>query len=98
MLLTARWVEAAEAERMGLVTRVVEDVAAAARETAAQIAALAPQAVAWTKENIALCIGDGAEAATLHHSAKIAAAAATADRREALAAFGEKREARFTGE
>jgi enoyl-CoA hydratase/carnithine racemase len=98
MLLTARWVEAAEAERIGLVTRVVEDVEAAARETAAQIAALAPQAVAWTKENIGLCIGAGAEAATLHHSAKIAAAAATADRREALAAFGEKREARFTGE
>lgn len=97
MLLTARWVEAAEAAAWGLVTRVVEDVEAAARETAAQIAALAPQAVAWTKENIGLCIGEGAESATLHHSAKIAAAAATDDRREALAAFGEKRAPRFTG-
>lgn len=97
MLLTARWVEPAEAERWGLVTRVADDVAATAREVAAQIAALAPQAVAWTKENIGLCTREGAEAATLHHSAKIAAAAATDDRREALAAFGEKRAARFTG-
>ncbi len=98
MLLTARWVEADEAERSGLVTRVVGDAEAAAREMAGQIAELAPLAVAWTKENIGLCIQEGAVAGTLHHSAKIAAAAATADRGEALAAFGEKRQPQFVGE
>jgi enoyl-CoA hydratase/carnithine racemase len=98
MLLTARWVEAAEAARTGLVTRLVDDAEAAARETAVQIAELAPLAVAWTKENIALSIRDGAEAASQHHCGKIAVAAGTADRREALAAFGEKRQARFNGE
>ena len=98
MLLTARWVEAEEAAQTGLVTRLVDDAEAAARETAAQIAELAPQAVAWTKENIWLSIRDGGEAASQHHCGKIAVAAGTADRREALAAFGEKRQARFTGE
>ena len=98
MLLTARWVTADEAARIGLATRIVDDAEAAAREVAGQITELAPQAVAWTKENLWLSIRDGAEAATLHHSAGIARAAATADRREALAAFGEKRQPRFTGE
>jgi enoyl-CoA hydratase/carnithine racemase len=98
MLLTARWVEAEEAAQTGLVTRVVGDAEGAAREAAAQVAELAPLAVAWTKENIALSIREGAEAASQHHSTKIAVAAGTADRREALAAFGEKRQPQFKGE
>lgn len=97
MLLTARWVAADEAERSGLATRVVPDAESAAREAAEQIIELAPLAVAWTKEDLWLSIRDGAEAATLRHSTGIARAAATADRREALAAFGEKRPPRFTG-
>ena len=97
MLLTARWVEAAEAERSGLVTRIVEDAGVAAHEAAAQIGALAPRAVAWTKENLWLSVAGGAEASALHHSTAIASAAATDDRREALAAFAEKRDPRFTG-
>jgi enoyl-CoA hydratase/carnithine racemase len=98
MLLTARWVEAEEAAQTGLITRLVEDSEAAARETAAQIAELAPLAVAWTKENISLSIRDGAEAASQHHCSKITFAASTTDRREALAAFGEKRQPHFKGE
>ncbi len=97
MLLTARWVAADEAAQSGLVTRIVADADSAAREAAAAIVALAPQAVARTKENIWLSIKEGAEASTLHHSSGIAAAAATADRREALAAFAEKRPPHFTG-
>jgi enoyl-CoA hydratase/carnithine racemase len=81
-----------------LVTRIVADADEAAREAAAAVVALAPQAVARTKENIWLSIKEGAEAATLHHSTGIAAAAATADRREALAAFAAKRAPHFTGE
>lgn len=97
MLLTARWVEAEEAERSGLVTRIVADADEAARELAARVAELAPHAVAWTKANLWLSIKEGAEAATLHHSAGIGIAAGMEDRREALAAFNEKRAPRFTG-
>lgn len=98
MLLTARWVEAAEAAQSGFLTRVVDDASVAAREVAGQIAALAPLAVRWTKENIQRCIQADAEASTLHHSARIAAAAQTTDRVEALAAFTEKRPPHFTGQ
>lgn len=98
MLLTARWVAADEATQSGLVTRIVTDAEGAAREAAAGIAALAPQAIARTKENMWLSIREGAEASSLHHSAGIAEAAATDDRREALAAFAEKRAPQFTGQ
>ncbi len=98
MLLTARWVESTEAAQIGLVTRLVENAEDEAQTVAAQVAELAPLAVAWTKENIRLCIAEASAAATLHHSAKIAAAAATTDRHEALAAFSEKRPPQFTGQ
>lgn len=97
MLLTGRWVGAEDAVAMGLVTRLAEDVEAAARELAEALARLAPRAVALTKENLRLSTRAGLEAAIGHHIAGVAAAAYTADRREALAAFAEKRPPRFTG-
>lgn len=97
LLLTARWVDAAEAAAMGLVTRVAPDAVAAARETALQIAELAPLAVAATKENIWRSIGAGEEAATLHHIEEATVARQTADGQEALDAFAAKRTPRFTG-
>jgi enoyl-CoA hydratase/carnithine racemase len=98
MLLTARWVEADEAERIGLVTRVAVDPDSAARELAERVAALAPYSLRSTKENIYVALDDGADAATEHAIAGVTFAAGTADRREALAAFAEKREPRFIGE
>lgn len=97
MLLTARWVPADEAERIGLVTRVVEDANAAAQAAAREIGDLAPLAIALTKENIWLSIRQGVEAASLHHIEGITTMAYTNDRHEALAAFREKRPPRFTG-
>ena len=97
MLLTARWVEAEEAARIGLVTRVVDDVERAARALAAQVAELAPRAQRLSKENLALSTRAGLEAAVAHHIAGVSGAAYTADRREALAAFAEKRPPRFSG-
>lgn len=97
LLLTARWMEADEAASVGLATRLVDDPDQAAREAAEQILALAPLAIVKTKENIRLSIDKGASAASAHHILGVSEAATSEDRREALAAFAEKREPRFTG-
>lgn len=97
LLLTARWVDAAEALSLGLVSRVAEDVEAAAWEVAGQIAALAPIAIAETKRNIGLALDQGSAAAQRHHLEAVVAARRTEDGHEALIAFAEKREPRYTG-
>lgn len=97
MLLTARWVDGLEAERIGLVTATSDDPEQSARVMAEQVASLAPFSIAQTKENIWRAIDAGADAASEHHIDGVHRAASTADRREALAAFAEKREPRFTG-
>ncbi|HUZ01115.1 MAG TPA: enoyl-CoA hydratase/isomerase family protein [Thermomicrobiaceae bacterium] len=97
LLLTARWMEADEAERVGLITRLVPDAEAAAANAAREIAELAPRAVQDTKENIWISVRVGVEAASLHHIDGVAMAALTVDRREALAAFREKRPPHFVG-
>lgn len=98
MLLTARWVPADEAERWGLATRVVADPDSAATELAAELCRLSPLSLTLTKENLWLAIEPGADAATEHHITGVARAAGTRDRQEALDAFRERREPRFTGE
>lgn len=97
MLLTAHWIGGEEAERSGLVTRIVPDPEQAAREMAAHLLTLSPLSLRVTKENIWRALDEGGEAATWHHIDAVAHAAGTADRREALAAFAEKRAPRFTG-
>ena len=97
MLLTARTVDAVEAVSVGLVTRLVDDVDLAAQETARQIADLAPYSIAQTKANIAISIAPGAQESSEHHIGGVHHAATMADRREALAAFAEKRPPVFTG-
>ena len=98
LLLTARTIDAAEAERIGLVTRIVDDAELAARETAQQIAELAPYSIAQTKANIALAIAAGARESSTHHIDGVHHAATMSDRREALEAFAEKRKPSFTGQ
>lgn len=97
LLLTARMVEAAEAATFGLVTRIVDDADAAARETAEQIAELAPFSIAQTKANIAIAIAAGAADSSAHHIDGVHHAAKMEDRKEALRAFAEKRKPVFTG-
>lgn len=97
MLLTARFIDADEAHRFGLVTRVSGDIGEATQATVEQVSKLSPFSLAKTKENIVLSMESGADAAAGHHIEGVTGAASTRDRQEALQAFAEKREPRFTG-
>lgn len=98
MLLTARWLDADEALSIGLVQRLDADPLAHARDLARELAKLSPISLSKTKENLWLSIRAGLDEVIDHHIEHVAAASGTRDRAEALAAFAEKREPRFTGE
>ncbi|MBA2319959.1 MAG: enoyl-CoA hydratase/isomerase family protein [Deltaproteobacteria bacterium] len=97
LCLTGRVIDAAEAKAMGLVSRIADDVVAEATKVATEMAALGPVALRLCKR----AIHEGADAAL-----PVALAAertlfglcfATADQKEGMAAFLEKRAARFEG-
>jgi len=99
MILTARTMEAAEAERAGLVSRVVPlaELLPTAMEAARKIAALSPNAVMLTKEMVNAAyetpLGQGVRLERrLFHSLF-----AFDDQKEGMAAFVEKRAPKFTG-
>jgi enoyl-CoA hydratase len=99
MILTARMMDAAEAERAGLVSRVVPlaELLPTAMEAAKKIAALSANAVMLTKEMInaayetPLAQGVKLERRLFH------SLFAFEDQKEGMAAFIEKRPAKFTG-
>jgi len=98
LCLTARVIDAAEAKAIGLVSRVVDgDVVEAALVAAAEIATLGPVAVRLCKRAIhenadaALATGLAAERTLF------GLCFATADQREGMSAFLEKRPAQFSG-
>jgi enoyl-CoA hydratase/carnithine racemase len=94
LLLEARLLGADEALAKGLVSRVVDDaaVAAEALAAAARIAALSPQAMRLNKRTLRQLGAGGANAAQRHEHF---AYADSAEHREGLAAFVEKRDPRF---
>jgi enoyl-CoA hydratase/carnithine racemase len=99
ILLTGRVLTAEEAMQWGIVNRVVgkEELLSAAAEMAGSMVAMAPQALAVIKR----VVRDGIEsplpaALTLEQDAT-ARLIVTDDAREGIAAFVEKREARFPG-
>jgi enoyl-CoA hydratase len=98
MMLTGRIVESAEAERMGLVSRVVPDgeVVDAALETAAQVAANSPWGVRMTKEVAwsQLEVGSLQAGIDLENRTQVMTSF-TQDMGEAMAAFLEKRPPEF---
>jgi enoyl-CoA hydratase len=99
MVLTARMMDAAEAERCGLVSRVVPaaDLVANALETARKIAALSPNAVMIAKELVeaayetTLATGVAMERRLFH------SLFAFEDQKEGMAAFVDKRKPAFKG-
>jgi enoyl-CoA hydratase/carnithine racemase len=99
LLLTARPVLAEEAERIGLVLRVVpdEELMSSALELAGAILANVPLGVWLTKQSLWLNQGVGSlEAAIELESRAVVVAQATADAAEKRASFLEKRPPKFT--
>ena len=100
LMLTGRMVDAAEADRIGLVSRVVPDghVVDTARETAELIRANSPFGVWMTKEVMwsNLEAGSLQAAIDLENRTQLLSSY-TGDMQEALAAFVEKRPPQFSG-
>jgi 2-(1,2-epoxy-1,2-dihydrophenyl)acetyl-CoA isomerase len=99
LALTGATLTAAEAERLGLVARVVpaETLAAEARDVASKLAALAPVALAQTKRALERSWSLDLETALEEEAWRQGIAGATEDHAEGIAAFVEKRSPRFRG-
>jgi enoyl-CoA hydratase len=99
MCLTGRFMDAAEAERCGLVSRVVpaKDLLRDARETAGKIAAKSPLTVRAVKEAVNRSYETTLREGLLFERRLFNAMFATEDQAEGMAAFAEKRTAQFRG-
>jgi enoyl-CoA hydratase len=97
LVLTGELVGAEEALALGLLDAAVEDVESEARRLAERIAGLAPLAVAGSKRLLEDGRREALERALDREAALCEQLFETADAREGLAAFLEKREPRFGG-
>jgi enoyl-CoA hydratase len=99
LLLTGGTVDAGTAHAWGLVNRVVEpgELHEAAQKLAEEMAAVAPVAAARCLQAVAIGLDLPLERAQEHEAALFGLCFATEDVREGIAAFLEKRAARFSG-
>jgi enoyl-CoA hydratase/carnithine racemase len=97
LVLTGELVEADEALRLGLVDVLADDVESEARRLAERIAQLAPLAVTGMKRLLDEAERDGLELALEREAELCVRLFETADAREGLAAFLEKRPPNFGG-
>ncbi|MEM9609390.1 MAG: enoyl-CoA hydratase-related protein [Actinomycetota bacterium] len=100
LALTNRVLTAPEAEAWGLVSRVVpdDDVTAEAEKLATSLAKGPTRTFGIAKQVVLAGANSSLEEAMERESRGIAAATRTADAEEGIAAFLDKRRARFTGE
>jgi enoyl-CoA hydratase/carnithine racemase len=99
MVLTGRMIDAAEAERCGLVSRVVPaaDLMGEARAAAAKIAGLSPISVLMAKELVESAFETTLAQGLRLERVQFQSLFATADQKEGMAAFLEKRKPAFKG-
>jgi enoyl-CoA hydratase/carnithine racemase len=99
MVLTGRMMDAAEAERCGLVSRVVPaaDLMTEATAAAVKIASLSPVAVMVCKEMVETAFETTLAQGLKSERRLFQALFATEDQKEGMAAFLEKRKASFKG-
>ncbi len=98
MILTGRFMDAEEAERSGLVSRVVpaEDVVEEALKAAEVIAAKSKPATMVAKEAVNAAFETGLAQGVVFERRLFHSLFATADQKEGMAAFTEKRQPEFT--
>ncbi|TPG13005.1 enoyl-CoA hydratase [Sphingomonas oligophenolica] len=99
MCLTGRMMDAGEAERAGLVSRVIPaaELIDEAVKTAAVIAGMAPIAVKANKEMVNAAFETGLTAGVQFERRLFHGLFGTADQKEGMAAFVEKRPGNWTG-
>ena len=99
MVLTGRMIDAAEAEGAGLVSRIVPagELVEEAVKTAATIAGMAPLAVQANKEMVNAAFEGGLSQGVQFERRLFHALFGTADQKEGMAAFVEKRPGNWTG-
>ncbi|KQU61725.1 enoyl-CoA hydratase [Sphingomonas sp. Leaf339] len=99
MCLTGRMIDAAEAERAGLVARIVaaDDLVEEAVKTATVIAGMAPLAAIANKEMVLAAFETGLAAGVQFERRLFHGLFGTADQTEGMAAFVEKRPGVWTG-
>jgi enoyl-CoA hydratase len=99
MCLTGRFMDAAEAERCGLVSRIVpaRDLIREAREAALRIAEKSPLAVRACKEAVNRSYETTLREGLLFERRLFNGLFATEDQKEGMAAFAEKRTPQFRG-
>ncbi|HEY5106021.1 MAG TPA: enoyl-CoA hydratase [Caulobacteraceae bacterium] len=99
MVLTGRMMDAAEAERCGLVSRITSaaELLPTAMEAARKIAALSPNAVMLTKEMVNAAYETPLSQGVRLERRLFHSLFAFDDQKEGMAAFIEKRPAKFTG-
>jgi len=99
MCLTGRFMDAVEAERSGLVSRITPaaELLDEAIKVATQIAGMAPLAVKANKEMVNAAFETGLSQGILFERRLFAGLTATDDKREGMTAFVEKRAGVWTG-